>query len=65
MKKRGPAGLLPAYDTQTLLSKLAKISEPAQELVQLLSGDEGEGEKTESKSFPGTVCVHGKSKQQD
>ena len=39
LKKRA-AGLLPAQDTQSVLLKLAKLSEPAAELVQKLSGDE-------------------------
>ncbi|XP_032242258.2 small G protein signaling modulator 2 isoform X2 [Nematostella vectensis] len=39
LKKRA-GGLLPAYDTQTILEKLAKMSEAAAELVKELSGNE-------------------------
>ena len=40
LKKRA-AGLLPAQDTQAVLEKLARLSEPAAELVKKLSGEEG------------------------
>lgn len=39
LKKRA-AGLLPAQDTQAVLEKLARLSEPAAELVKKLSGEE-------------------------
>ena len=39
LKKRA-AGLLPAQDTQSVLLKLAKLSEPAADLVKKLSGDD-------------------------
>ena len=53
LKKR-VGGLLPAYDTQTLLTKLAKVSEAAAELVRKLSGETGE---KEGKLSPGTKLV--------
>ena len=51
LKKRA-AGLLPAQDTQSVLLKLAKISEPAAELVKKLSGDE-EANKDRKSPSPG------------
>lgn len=50
LKKRA-AGLLPAQDTQSVLLKLAKLSEPAAELVKKLSGDE-EASKDDKFSLP-------------
>ena len=39
LKKRA-AGLLPPQDTQSLLLKLTRLSEPAAELVKKLSGED-------------------------
>ena len=39
LKKRA-AGLLPPQDTQSLLLKLTRLSEPAVELVKKLSGED-------------------------
>ena len=56
LKKRA-AGLLPAQDTQSVLLKLAKLSEPAAELVKKLSGDD-ETNKDGKITSPGKLeCV--------
>ena len=56
LKKRA-AGLLPAQDTQSVLLKLAKLSEPATELVKKLSGD-NETNKGGKITSPGKLeCV--------
>ena len=52
LKKRA-AGLLPAQDTQSVLLKLAKLSEPAAELVKKLSGEE-DANKDGKSTMPGT-----------
>ncbi|KAM7433857.1 Small G protein signaling modulator 2 [Porites harrisoni] len=51
LKKRA-AGLLPAQDTQSVLLKLAKLSEPAAELVKKLSGEE-DANKDGKSTMPG------------
>ena len=48
LKKRA-GGLLPAQDTQSVLLKLTRLSEPAAELVKKLSGEE-EGNKDGSRN---------------
>ena len=53
LKKRA-AGLLPAQDTQSVLVKLAKLSEPAAELVKKLSGDDDTNKNGKSTS-PGKL----------
>ena len=53
LKKR-IGGLLPPQDTQTILEKLARVSEPAAILVQKLSGEEGNN-KNDIKASPGKI----------
>ena len=55
LKKRA-AGLLPAQDTQSVLLKLAKLSEPAAELVKKLSGEE-DANKDGKSTMPGTEKI--------
>ena len=55
LKKRA-AGLLPAQDTQSVLLKLAKLSEPAAELVKKLSGEEN-ANKDGKSTMPGTKKI--------
>ena len=58
LKKRA-AGLLPPQDTQSLLLKLARLSEPAAELVKKLSG-EHEANKDGSRNLsPGNYIRGG------
>lgn len=58
LKKRA-AGLLPPQDTQSLLLKLTRLSEPAAELVKKLSGDD-EANKDGSRNFsPGNYKLLG------
>lgn len=56
LKKRA-AGLLPPQDTQSLLLKLTRLSEPAAELVKKLSGDD-EANKDGSRNLsPGNYKI--------
>ena len=56
LKKRA-AGLLPPQDTQSLLLKLTRLSEPAAELVKKLSGD-NEANKDGSRNLsPGNYLT--------
>lgn len=54
LKKRA-AGLLPAQDTQAVLEKLARLSEPAAELVKKLSGEEGKSKDGTKNTSAGSA----------
>ncbi|XP_031553392.1 small G protein signaling modulator 1-like isoform X2 [Actinia tenebrosa] len=49
LKKRA-GGLLSAHDTQTVLNKLTKFSEPAAELMRKLTGEDEHGKQDGTKS---------------
>lgn len=51
LKKRA-GGLLPAHDTLTVLTKLAKTSQPAADLVKKLTGEDEHG-KQNGNASPG------------
>ena len=52
LKKRA-GGLLPAHDTQTILTKLAKVSQPAADLVKKLTGEDEHGKQNGNTSPSG------------